>query len=202
MFCAWCGTQVPAVSYTLCSRCGKPTNGARAIPAGTTGGGNNAIAIIIGVVVGGFLVIALIGIFSAIAIPNLLTAMNRSKQKRTMADLLSVAAAIESYATDHNAYPKVSSFSELRPLLAPKYIKVLPARDGWNGELRYECAKETNGTCSGYAIGSAGKDQLFSNPTLHEYLGEREVATTNFDCDIIFADGKFVQYPQGVQRMN
>src|SRR3954447_11496376 len=183
MFCAWCGTQVPVVSYTLCSRCGKPTNGARAIPA-AAGGGGNVVAIIIGVVVGGFVIIGIIGILAAIAIPNLLTAMQRSKQKRTMADIRSFATAVEGYASDHNAYPKVSSFGELRPLLVPKYIKVLPEKDGWNTQLHYECAAETNGTCSGYAIGSAAKDQLFEHDSLREYLSDRPAATTtNFDCD-------------------
>ena len=33
------------------------------------------------------IVVAIIGILAAIAIPNLLTAMQRSKQKRTMADM-------------------------------------------------------------------------------------------------------------------
>ncbi len=195
MFCAWCGTQVPAVSYTLCSRCGKPTNGARAIPA--AGGGGNMVAIIIGVVVGGLFIVAMIGILAAIAIPNLLTAMQRSKQKRTMADLRSIATALESYATDHNAYPKVSSFGELRPLLVPKYIKSLPEIDGWATKLRYECAAETNGTCSGYVVGSAGKDQHFEHDSLREYLGETARTTTNFDCDIVYANGAFAQYPEG-----
>src|SRR5438105_14359454 len=35
------------------------------------------------------IVVAIIGILAAIAIPNLLTAMQRSKQKRTMADMRS-----------------------------------------------------------------------------------------------------------------
>ncbi|MDQ6799248.1 MAG: prepilin-type N-terminal cleavage/methylation domain-containing protein, partial [Acidobacteriota bacterium] len=37
------------------------------------------------------IVVAIIGILAAIAIPNLLTAMQRSKQKRTMADMRTIA---------------------------------------------------------------------------------------------------------------
>ena len=39
------------------------------------------------------IVVAIIGILAAIAIPNLMTAMQKSKQKRTMADMRSLATA-------------------------------------------------------------------------------------------------------------
>src|SRR5438132_10958237 len=45
------------------------------------------------------IVVAIIGILAAIAIPNLLTAMQRSKQKRTMADMRTIAPAWEARAT-------------------------------------------------------------------------------------------------------
>ena len=48
------------------------------------------------------IVVAIIGIIAAIAIPNLLNAIDRGKQKRTMADLRSVGTAIESYSIDNN----------------------------------------------------------------------------------------------------
>src|ERR1700757_3137885 len=50
------------------------------------------------------IVVAIIGILAAIAIPNLLTAMARSKQKRTMADMRTIATAWEARATDVNRY--------------------------------------------------------------------------------------------------
>ena len=50
------------------------------------------------------IVVAIIGILAAIAIPNLLTAMQRSKQKRTMADIRTIATAWEARATDVNTY--------------------------------------------------------------------------------------------------
>src|SRR5580765_5913061 len=109
MYCAWCGTQVPTVSYTLCSNCGKPTNGATGIPAGRPSGGTNTAAILIAVVVGFFVIVAFIGILAAIAIPNLLTAMQRSKQKRTVADIRTIATCVEAYSADKNAYPSVNS---------------------------------------------------------------------------------------------
>src|SRR5262249_60339143 len=50
------------------------------------------------------IVVAIIGILAAIAIPNLLTAMQRSKQKRTMANMRTIATAWEARATDTNKY--------------------------------------------------------------------------------------------------
>src|SRR5438094_309697 len=74
-------------------------------PAGTKAT-NPAIVVVIVVVVG-LVVVAIIGILAAIAIPNLLTAKQRASQKRTMADIRSLGAALEAYASDNNeAYPK------------------------------------------------------------------------------------------------
>ena len=52
------------------------------------------------------IVVAIIGIIAAIAIPNLLNAINRGRQKRTMADMRSIATAVESYAVDHELLPE------------------------------------------------------------------------------------------------
>ena len=51
------------------------------------------------------IVVAIIGIIAAIAIPNLLNAIDRGKQKRTMADMRSIGTAMESFAVDNNVYP-------------------------------------------------------------------------------------------------
>ena len=51
------------------------------------------------------IVIAIIGILAAIAIPNLLNAVQRGKQKRTMSDMRALATAIEAYAVDNNQFP-------------------------------------------------------------------------------------------------
>lgn len=48
---------------------------------------------------------AIIAILAAIAVPNLLEAQTRAKVARTKADLRTTAVALESYATDSNAYP-------------------------------------------------------------------------------------------------
>src|ERR1700748_3561064 len=91
------------------------------------------------------IVVAIIGILAAIAIPNLLTAMQRSKQKRTMADMRSLATAWEARATDVNRYNAAGTtgfstitFDDLNTYLAPTYVKKLPQNDAWNTPYVYE----------------------------------------------------------------
>jgi prepilin-type N-terminal cleavage/methylation domain-containing protein len=50
------------------------------------------------------IVVAIIAILAAIAVPNFLEAQTRSKVSRTRADMRSLATALESYAVDHNKY--------------------------------------------------------------------------------------------------
>src|SRR5687768_15087980 len=123
-------------------------------------------------------VIAIIGILAAIAIPNLLTAMQRSKQKRTMADIRSVAVALEAYGTAHQNedYPSGATVEELRPHLQPTYAKSLRTIDGWETPMRYTPLAER-----GYVIVSAGADKTFQSEPDQYTPG----ATSHFDCDIV-----------------
>jgi type II secretion system protein G len=142
------------------------------------------------------IVVAIIGILAAIAIPNLLTAMARSKQKRTMADMRTIATAWEARATDINKYSAAGACSipttastpiQMGGILSPTYIKVLPPRDGWNNDWEYRVASQS------YAIISYGKDG--SKNSDYNTCGP----TTNFDCDIVYSEGTFLIYPDGVQ---
>ena len=51
------------------------------------------------------IVVAIIAILAAIAVPNFLTAQVRSKVSRAKSDMRSMATAIEAYAVDHKMYP-------------------------------------------------------------------------------------------------
>jgi general secretion pathway protein G len=181
-FCAHCGTEVRDPKY-LCARCGNPVNGA---PKPVTS--KAPIGLIIAVVMIPVFVV-MTGIISAIAIPNLLTAMQRSKQKRTMADIRTIATACESYAAGHGGeYPKDLSAIDRAPRV-----------DGWGHPLKYECWSKDNSSdkSDAYGIGSAGKDGVWEHTTLREYDGQNQ-ATTRFDNDIIFINGSFVEAPEGV----
>jgi prepilin-type N-terminal cleavage/methylation domain-containing protein len=51
------------------------------------------------------IVVAIIAILAAIAVPNFLEAQTRAKVSRVKADIRSITTAIESYAVDNNKYP-------------------------------------------------------------------------------------------------
>ncbi len=51
------------------------------------------------------IVVAIIAILAAIAVPNMLEAQMRAKVSRELADMRSVATALEAYAADHTKYP-------------------------------------------------------------------------------------------------
>ncbi len=150
------------------------------------------------------IVVAIIGILAAIAIPNLLTAMQRSKQKRTMADMRTIATAWEARATDINRYNAAgavtfptsgATIDNLTTFLSPTYVKTFPQRDGWgtNWGLGVDQSWGNSAAAQVYAIISYGKDATAQTA----WNGG---ATTNFDCDIVYSNGTFIQYPEGVQQ--
>ena len=51
------------------------------------------------------IVVAIIAILAAIAVPNFLEAQTRSKVARVKADMRSIATGLEAYSVDHNRYP-------------------------------------------------------------------------------------------------
>ena len=145
------------------------------------------------------IVIAIIGILAAIAIPNLLNAVQRGKQKRTMSDMRALATAIEAYAVDNNIYPtagctggvytttSVTLATDSFTKLSPTYIASPPRTDGWGRFLRYG----TDAASNNYVIQSYGRDGVAQTPVCG--------TTTNFNDDIVYSDGTFIQWPEGTQ---
>ena len=127
-------------------------------------------------------------IISAIAIPNLLNAIDRGKQKRTMADLRTLATAIEMYAIDYEHYPNTTDFTVLEAELAGTYLTSVPSLDGWQHPFEVYSEADT------YLLCSPGKDGGKC-----EWEGEGG-PTGSFNSSIYFGDGEFLQYPSGLQQ--
>lgn len=137
------------------------------------------------------IVVAIIGIIAAIAIPNLLNAIQRGKQKRSMADMRAIGTAAEAFAVDNNRYPSAgSSVGVITNDLEPTYIKKLPVNDGWGTGFDYKVDQATN--AQQYTIQSYGKDAKSETCT--------KALTTNFNNDICFSQGSFTQFPEGIQQ--
>ena len=141
------------------------------------------------------IVVAIIGIIAAIAIPNLLNAIDRGKQKRSMADIRSVGTAVEEYAIDNSFYPNLASEADiagsvLETSIEPIYIRNSPVNDGWGFAMRYVSDTTV------YTVGSLAKDGSSGGSLTVAGVGG---ATQDFDCDIIFSNGSFIQWPEGTQ---
>jgi len=140
------------------------------------------------------IVVAIIGIIAAIAIPNLLNAINRGRQKRSMADLRTIGTAVEAYAVDMAFYPTFAE-NDFDPtwfgFLEPTYVKTVPRADGWRSPFRARAESRF------YTLASAARDKVFES-TLNDnvYNGR---TTGIMDCDIVYSNGSFMSYPEGIQ---
>ena len=131
------------------------------------------------------IVVAIIGIIAAIAIPNLLQALDTARQKRSFADLRTIAVALAVYNNDHSHYPVLGDTNHLA--LVP-FLGKLPTTDGWKTPFGYNCG----GTGTRYTAVSFGTNREADLPYV---LGP----ITRFQDDIVFIDSQLVQWPEGTQ---
>ncbi len=143
------------------------------------------------------IVVAIIGIISAIAIPNLLGAIQRAKQKRSMGDLRSLGLALQEYAVDYMGYPNVSAgnFSPVAALLAGEPFPSPPERDAWRNTFYWLPNDQgSNGLYGTYQLWSFGLRGMQELPL------PAGAATHYFECDIIYERSSFRQKPEGIQK--
>ena len=112
---------------------------------------------------------------------------------KTIADMRTMAAAVESYALDHRRYPPTSDFSQLVGLLVSKYLLPDgPILDGWGAPYKYLATPDG---CH-YRILSAGADGVFEKANLAMSLSPPERrASSRPSADIVFQDNAFQRVP-------
>lgn len=143
------------------------------------------------------IVIAIIGIVAAIAVPNLLTALQKGKQKSTMGDMKTVGNSVGEYASDNGMVPGAGGYayvSDLSASIKPFYIQTLPTKDGWGTSLNYNSGAIGSYQLE-YSITSYGRDTVDSaaDITNSNYI----VRTMDgFDADIVFSNGSFTYAPK------
>jgi len=138
------------------------------------------------------IVVAIIGIVAAIAIPNLLTALQKGKQKATMGDMKTIGNAIGAYLETMSMVPDGLDMVGLI-LLEPNFTKRIPRTDGWNFGWHY-ARSGTTALPDTYSVGSGGKGGVFSwAHAAGQYIA---VAMADFESDIIFSEGVFIYGPK------
>jgi prepilin-type N-terminal cleavage/methylation domain-containing protein len=156
------------------------------------------------------IVVAIIGIIAAILIPNLIDALQKAKQKRTMADERNVGTAAMSWLTDQVSAASAGQaatvqttdwgteigwaamVSTLRPNSTFFYMQDVPQVDGWKHTYGYFI--NTNVLAARVImIRSCGRDTSCSSDTYT--VGP--FIPTDYNQDILWADGFFLRYPAG-----
>ena len=147
--------------------------------------------------------VLIIGIIAAIALGNYMNAIQRAKQKRTMADIRAVATAWEARAVDTRQYNAAAytmptatlTYDDIATMLIPTYVRTTSRTDGWGHPLdfRVDQALGSSAAAALYAIRSPGREGVYQGDT---YNGG---PTTEFDCDIVYSGGQFIAWPEGVQ---
>ncbi len=106
-------------------------------------------------------VVAIVAILAMIAVPNVLVAVHRSKQKTTMKDIITISTAITDYITDKGtappqdgAYDAAAGFYNM---LVPFYIKALPLNDKWGYGFRVWTRSDIDGN---YGISDPNQDDF------------------------------------------
>jgi general secretion pathway protein G len=136
------------------------------------------------------IVVAIIGIVAAIAIPNLLIALQKGKQKATMGDIKSVGTALEVYTTDNSMVPNADlSTINTATYFVPFYIKVLPLVDAWGTAWNYVAGTTPSDQ---YSITSYGRNKTVDAGITDIY---QVTKLSDFNYDITFSNGQFTLGP-------
>ena len=150
------------------------------------------------------IVVAIIGIIAAIAIPNLLRALQNGKQTRTMGDMKSIATGIEMYRTNVGLLPNqgASTMATAYGAGTPNALAIITGTqrvtmDGWGADMMM--ISDPVGEV--YSVGSSGKDGV-ANDTAPNDGGWGSNGTyivleiADFENDIIYSNGQYVYGPK------
>jgi type II secretion system protein G len=152
------------------------------------------------------IVVAIIGIIAALLIPNFLDALQKAKQKRTVADVRNTGTAMFSWLTDQvgaaaagaaTTTVNVTNYAAttetiLDTTLVPQYMQDVPSLDGWKNGYHYYLNIANPLAQQVMMIRSFGRDKAEETATYTVTSFE----PTDYDQDIVWADGFFVRWPQ------
>jgi len=124
------------------------------------------------------IVLAVIGVISVIAVPQLMRGYDRARQRASMADMRSIATANATYHADNGTY--AGSFADLMPV----FLNQVPPDDGWNNDWIYEKSGDDQ-----YTLTSYGRDGASGPAAPDPWNGEP------YDADLILTNGAFTQSP-------
>lgn len=131
------------------------------------------------------IVVAIIGIVTAISIPALQQAIEKAKQRGTMADMRMLGQAVNFYQVDESIFPADATPAATLSTMLQRYAKAPPpAKDRWHRYLAYSSDGK-----SWYSIESYGRDGI-------DGVNITPLTKLQFELDLVYASGQFVNSPE------
>jgi general secretion pathway protein G len=168
-------------------------------------------------------VVAIVGILSALVIPNAMVAIQKAKQKETMKQITHLATAITDYVTSVGYAPDsgnqsgpIQASGNFLSAISPFFLKVCPITDQWGHPFRVYTGAAV---ASVYGIpaedifaddflivslgrdGEDGGDESFTYNTVNPFAGMYQIESiADFDNDLISLDGTWLHAPRIMLR--
>jgi hypothetical protein len=198
-YCQNCGVALSA-SATSCPSCG--TGVSSAPPAGK--GAGRPLVIVLGVGCGCLGLLFFVGLISAILIPNFIDALQKAKQKRTMADIAEVGGVWSELTMGYAERPEAAGSAEVSLIdsagpvppneilgLLQEHMEIVPLNDGWQHPLEFHVRSDP-GAAWQRLIRSPGRDGVFDG----DVYQAGSFRATDYDGDVVWADGDFIRWPE------
>jgi len=161
-------------------------------------------------------VIAIIGILAALFIPQVMNAIQKSKQKGTMKDINSLATALTDFISDNGTAPTgvggaVVAGGPLYTAISGFYLKVLPQNDLWGTPFNVWCGsgadnQYNNVTGCGlddFLVSSFARDRSLTAITFDPMTPTTAyfdiTSMTSFNEDLVNWSGSWIHVPKSAQ---
>ena len=165
------------------------------------------------------IVVAVIGILAVMIIPNALSAIQKTKQKQTMKDIVSIATACASYITETGYAPDagnqagpLQSGNNFMTAISPTFMKVCPITDQWGSPYQVYTGTTVSNAYSipadglgddDFLIFSLGRDGVVGGSVTYTYqAGNPENTLYNmnsmddFNNDLVNMNGSWLHAPR------
>ena len=164
------------------------------------------------------IVVAIVGILSALVIPNAIVAMQKAKQKETMKQIVHMATACADYVTSMGYAPDYGNQSgplqvgsNFMTSISPFFLKVCPIDDQWGNPFRVYTGTAIASVYGipaedvhddDFLIVSLGRDHADGGTVNFTYQRENLAAglyqinsVADFNNDLINLDGSWLHAP-------
>ena len=152
------------------------------------------------------LLIAILVVASSLSSSGAAPELGEDRQRKTSSECRTVGQAFMKWVASRGSfapptsasvrvsdYPLELTHREVQKILSPKFIAGVPELDAWGNPYEFHFSGDFDGP-SVFLMRSPGRDGIYST-NVYE-VGT--FATKNLTGDIVFADGRWVQAPQGV----